>query len=169
MHSQDVYSAGIERFPSYLFLDDGRVYSFRLGACLKPLLTNGYHNVVLVEDGVKHRIGVHRLIAEAFIGEPKSDQVVNHKNGDRRDNDRLNLEWVTQSENVQHAYRHGLRTINKGHKERCAELGRSKRKTTSTQDELIRSMRTGKRGDIARISSVTGLSRDIVSRAIKEG
>lgn len=49
-------------------------------------------------------IGVHRLIAEAFIGPPPTSQhQVNHKNGVKSDNRAANLEWVTCSENARHA------------------------------------------------------------------
>lgn len=49
-------------------------------------------------------VGVHRLIAEAFIGPPPTTQhEVNHKNGVRCDNRVENLEWVTRRENARHA------------------------------------------------------------------
>ena len=48
---------------------------------------------------------MHRLVAETF-GLPRTpEQVqVNHINGDRGDNRLQNLEWVTQSANIQHSY-----------------------------------------------------------------
>jgi hypothetical protein len=53
---------------------------------------------------------VHRLIAQAFIPNPLSKKQVNHKNGNKVDNRIENLEWVTQEENMQHAYDTGLKT-----------------------------------------------------------
>lgn len=52
---------------------------------------------------------VHRLVAKAYI--PNDDltrDYVNHKNGDKTDNDVSNLEWVTHKENVEHAWKTGL-------------------------------------------------------------
>ena len=50
----------------------------------------------------------HRLLALTFIPNPDNKQVVNHKNGNKKDNSISNLEWATQKENVQHAIDSGL-------------------------------------------------------------
>lgn len=52
---------------------------------------------------------VHRLVAQAFIGNPHKLPQVNHINGDRTDNSASNLEWCTASENQKHAIRTGLK------------------------------------------------------------
>jgi len=51
---------------------------------------------------------VHRLLAEAFIPNPSHLPYVNHRNGDKLDNSLGNLEWVTHSQNIRHAYNLGL-------------------------------------------------------------
>jgi len=46
---------------------------------------------------------VHRLLAESFIPNPNNLPVVNHKDGNKENKSLDNLEWVTYSENTQHA------------------------------------------------------------------
>lgn len=65
---------------------------------------HGYHQVTM---GGQHAY-VHRLVAQAFIGDiPKSKQV-NHIDGDKNNNCLSNLEIISPSENVQHAVKLGL-------------------------------------------------------------
>lgn len=163
MTTNHVYAA-INAYPSYLFYEDGRVWSKRSNKFLKPLnVPNGYQHVVLTEAKVKYRHALHRLVARAFHGEQPVGCVVNHKNGIKTDNSALNLEWVTQSANAQHAYNTNLRVINDEHRGRAAALGRAKR---TVSDELIQKMKSmfrGVRGDIERIAKALGVSRYIVS------
>jgi hypothetical protein len=64
----------------------------------------GYREVVL-----DHQIcRVHRVVAEAFIPNPQGKRCVNHKDGNKLNNNVSNLEWVTYSENTTHAFKTGL-------------------------------------------------------------
>jgi hypothetical protein len=47
---------------------------------------------------------IHRLVAKAFIPNYSEDLVVNHKDGNKSNNHLLNLECVSQSRNILHAY-----------------------------------------------------------------
>jgi hypothetical protein len=152
-------------FPMYDIASDGAIYSRLTNRWLKPLvLPNGYRHVVLTNQSGKHRRAVHRLVAEAFLGQPPMGRVVNHKNGDRADNRAENLEWVTQSENVSHTYRSGRRVISQGQKDQCAALGRAKRSTDAVIEAKALAMLSGRRGDQARVSTALGVSRYVVAR-----
>ena len=68
----------------------------------------GYLAVDLYENGERKTKRVHRLVAEAFIPNPDNKTEVNHKDGNKLNNNVSNLEWVTSKENVRHAWDNGL-------------------------------------------------------------
>ena len=66
---------------------------------------------VQLSDGTKSRVlKIHRLMAIQFIPNPNNLPVVNHINGEKQDYAIDNLEWVTLSENTQHAVDTGARS-----------------------------------------------------------
>lgn len=52
------------------------------------------------------QVKVHRLVAAAFLGRSELD--VNHKDGDKTNNNLANIEYCTRAYNCQHAYATGL-------------------------------------------------------------
>ena len=83
----------------------GRVKNNRSGLILKPIkMPKGYTKVNLKINGKSKNKQVHRLVAVAFIPNPKNKTEVNHINGIHDDNRLCNLEWVTGEENRKHAY-----------------------------------------------------------------
>ena len=106
----------VENFPSYEISNYGAIrsvdsYHKRRGKqILKPWDNgNGYLMVTLCSGAKKRRhTTINRLVAETFIPNIENKPQVNHKNGDKKDNFYLNLEWVTDSENKLHAYHNGL-------------------------------------------------------------
>ena len=51
---------------------------------------------------------IHRLVAEAFIENKYNKKEVNHKDGNKLNNNLDNLEWVTSSENQKHRHSIGI-------------------------------------------------------------
>ena len=58
----------------------------------------------------RRKVNVHRAVAELFLPEPPSPDraIVNHRDGNKTNNQASNLEWVTPKENAQHAVFMGL-------------------------------------------------------------
>ena len=71
----------------------------------------GYKRVTLYIP-IKKRFFVHRLVALHFVDGYSPDLVVNHIDGNKTNNNYVNLEWITRSENDLHAFRLKLRKPN---------------------------------------------------------
>lgn len=96
----------------YYIDEEGRIYSGVSNKYLNfHLDKDGYQKVRLVStDNKRHTYSVHRLMLENFLPiEDMEKYQVNHKDGNKQNNNINNLEWVTPSENIRHAYRIGLK------------------------------------------------------------
>lgn len=72
------------------------------------LLTDRYgYYYIKIYPGRKGKL-VHRLVAEAFIENLEKKLFVNHKDGNKFNNHKSNLEWCTEQENTHHAISLGL-------------------------------------------------------------
>ena len=105
----------------------GKSHKLKLGLMCKynkktGKMSKGYYSVVLCHNGKKYSKPVHVLVAEAFIPNPENKSQVNHINGKTLDNNLNNLEWVTPSENVQHAHITGLSKPAKGIKNGMSKI-----------------------------------------------
>ena len=101
----------IDRRKDYVITDTGKCVSLKRSTphVLRPWIhTDGYERVTLYLESGKRKEYIHRLVAMAFVPRFYGD-VVNHMDGDKRNNAPSNLEWVTAEENIRHAHRTGLR------------------------------------------------------------
>lgn len=89
---------------------------------IKPNIDkDGYFQVHLSKDGIKTAFKVSRLVAIAFKPNPQNLPQVNHLDGIKTNNHDDNLEWTTNSGNVEHAFRIGLNS-NRGDKNSNSKL-----------------------------------------------
>jgi hypothetical protein len=92
----------------YAITNTGKVWSYprrhqRKGKFLEERGNgNGYSYANLQKEGNRKYVGVHRLVAVAFIPNPLNKPCVNHIDTNRKNNNVSNLEWCTQSENCKH-------------------------------------------------------------------
>jgi HNH endonuclease/NUMOD1 domain/NUMOD4 motif len=96
----------VRGYEKYTISLDGKVFNSKKE--LKLGTYNGYFGLTLVQGGKKRTLYVHRLMAQTFLENPNNHRYVNHKDGNKKNNNLRNLEWCTQSENSQHAYDTGL-------------------------------------------------------------
>lgn len=94
----------------YSISECGAVTRLETGKVLAHTLNkqNGYLYVSLWKNNKGKTVAVHRLVALAYIPNPDNKPFVNHKNSNRADPLKDNLEWCTQSENIQHGYDEGF-------------------------------------------------------------
>jgi hypothetical protein len=94
------------------------------GQTLKANVTpKGYLRIQLQKDGSCEHKFVHVLVAENFIENTNNKPYVNHIDGDKMNNHISNLEWVTSSENLIHAYENGLAHPTTKYLVECPSLG----------------------------------------------
>lgn len=102
--------------PKHIAFADGTIFNSNTGAGAQRFVcgsktTDGYFLLCTLNKSYY----IHRLIAFAFHEKEECKTYddydkyeVNHKNGDKRDNRAENLEWVSHSENMIHAYQENL-------------------------------------------------------------
>lgn len=89
----------------YEITRDGQVVNKTNGRVLKPQPNGKGYLRVSISKKLQF---VHRLVAEKYIPNPDNLPQVNHKDGNKLNNNVENLEWVSNSENRKHAVDTGL-------------------------------------------------------------
>lgn len=90
----------------YYLSEYGDLYSIEHNIIIKSFFDKkGYEYFALKPKKIKK----HRLVAEHFIPNPENKKQVNHIDGKKTNNYYQNLEWVTASENIRHAFSIGLK------------------------------------------------------------
>ena len=102
----------IKGFNGRFVSDTGKIYSTvhpQHKGVLVPLSfkmdKDGYYYIGLRCKNVRKWLRVSRVVAQAFIPNPKNYPYVNHKDGNRQNNRVENLEWCDNSYNIRHSYK----------------------------------------------------------------
>lgn len=84
----------INNYENYIVYNTGKIFSLKSNKFLKPRYDkDGYEKVILYNKFGSKEFRVHRLVAEAFIPNPKHYLLVNHKDENKNNNTVDNLEW----------------------------------------------------------------------------
>lgn len=120
----------------YEISSNGKVRNLKTRRMLRPGKDKcGYLHVSLSKNGKTKTLKIHRLVANAFIENFENLPQVNHKDGNKENNNVNNLEWVTCSGNLKHAYKNGLKKINEWQKKFLANEGKKLSKIVCQYDK----------------------------------
>ncbi len=153
----------------YTIFKDGRVFSERRiqefpnkwggisyrpvgGKFIKPFMsTKGYYQVSL---GAGNKRDLHRLVALVHIPNPDNLPCVNHKDGNKTNNNVSNLEWVSYQGNSKHASSLGL----------IANQHGKQKLVPSEEVDLAMLERYSEVGSVNRMGGFMGASRSSINR-----
>jgi hypothetical protein len=93
----------IKDYSNYEVSNTGKIRNINLNKELKLSSNTGYLYIFLSKNNKRSKGYIHRLVAESFLEKTNDKLVVNHKDGNKENNNIENLEWITQGENVKHA------------------------------------------------------------------
>jgi hypothetical protein len=98
----------------YAISNKGNIINVKNGKQLKTRINrNGYLEVQLSTKGIRKNYRIHRLVAIAFLDNIENKPYINHKDGNKLNNNLYNLEWCTAKENDNHSRKNYLKIQNK--------------------------------------------------------
>lgn len=104
----------IPGYDAYSVSSSGKVMSPIRGIFLTQYELNGYMIVDAFRGALTETLPVHRAVALAWVENPDvvNFNIVNHKDGNKINNNESNLEWTDHAGNNLHAINTGLRSDN---------------------------------------------------------
>lgn len=87
----------------YEVSNEGNVRNKITGRMLKPYYDKGYLKVVLYKNGEQKHCSIHRLVAQAFLPNPRNLPEVNHIDENKLNNNVENLEWCSRQYNIDYS------------------------------------------------------------------
>ena len=124
-------------YDNYAITDNGRVWSIKKHQWLKPRDNGfGYMQVALYKDGKMRNFKVHKLVALAFLPNPRNLKELNHINEIKSDNRVQNLEWITHKDNINHGTGNQRRAAKLNKKVYCVELDRTFKSVSEAANQL---------------------------------
>lgn len=96
-------------FKGYYISNYGRLINLTHNYVLQPQVKRGYKKFCITYKNKDRYLLLHRLLAKGFI--PQNNQsrdYINHRDGNKLNNNLLNLEWCTIEENNTHAHKNNL-------------------------------------------------------------
>lgn len=146
---------------SYQISVQGRIFSKRrkcgnriiYGKEIVPRITrDGYLKVHLSNNGKTKEYFLHRLIAAQFIPNPNNLPEINHKDGNKTNNNISNLEWCTRGENMWHAANNSL-----------MQRGKSRYNAKLTEEQVLSIYKLKNVLSGAEISRSFGVSKNTIN------
>lgn len=96
----------IKRLDRYIKDSRGVVQHFRESILSPSRNKYGYLQTTLRKNSVKYTVRIHKLVATAFVNNPKNKPIIDHIDGNKLNNNSTNLRWVTYSENIMNPNTH---------------------------------------------------------------
>ncbi len=146
----------MKNHPDYSITPTGEIYNTKTGSKLSVFNRHKYLAVALGSRRKNQKIYyLHRLLAEEYLPNPNGYPIVNHKDGNKLNNDLSNLEWASYSQNNKHSFAIGKNVIRRGMKSPF-------RKLTIDQVNQIKEILAKKELSQCKIAKMFGVSRGCI-------